>query len=229
MARVVLLVLSFAITIYAMADCVRTPSEELPARLPKALWLLVILLFTPIGGIAWIIITRVTQAEARGGQFNRGIWYSETPAVKFPSRHRTEAPIDAPDNDPEFLWKLEKELQRKRQQEADNTGDTSVSGGSTTGPDSAEPTSTSGIDSTEPGDGTDGESSGRDSGTDNGTDNTADASKIDKLGPFAADEPGKDLGGKPNDDPVEDLRGEPNDEPGDKPDGERPTTSPQSP
>lgn len=201
MARVVLLVLSFAITIYAMADCVRTPSEELPARLPKALWLLVILLFTPIGGIAWIIITRVTQAEARGGQFNRGIWYSETPAVKFPSRQRTEAPIDAPDNDPEFLWRLEKELQRKRREQ--ETASTNETEGSATG----ETSSASGVNNAEPDAGASDESAGASSGMDS----SDDASEIDELAPFAD--------GDPDDEPGESLN--------DEPDGERPTGSPQ--
>ncbi|MDO5729352.1 MAG: PLD nuclease N-terminal domain-containing protein [Actinomycetaceae bacterium] len=205
MARVVLLVLSFAITIYAMADCIRTPSEELPARLPKALWLLIVLLFTPIGGIAWIIISRVTQAEARGGQLNRSIWYSENPAVKFPSRQRTEAPINAPDNDPEFLWKLEKELQRKRQEEADAAGDTSESGDNTGSDSGGRKTSpASGLDETEPNAGAAGESGSADSGG---------ASGIDELAPFTDGDPGEGLGDKPDDEPG----------------GERPTAPPQSP
>lgn len=219
MARVVLLVLSFAITIYAMADCVRTPSEELPARLPKALWLLVILLFTPIGGIAWIIITRVTQAEARGGQFNRGIWYSETPAVKFPSRQRTEAPIDAPDNDPEFLWKLEKELQRKRREGADANSDypsadkrenRAANGVNTAESDdetrSMKPDDDGIIEQDAGGDGS-GNKNALDEGTDLETsgsdfpDSPADAFEIDELDPF----------------------------PDDNPDDERPAGSPQTP
>lgn len=205
MGRVILLVLSFAITVFAMADCARTPSEELPAKLPKALWLLVILLFTPIGGIAWIIISRVTQAEARGGQLNRGIWYSETPAVSFPSRQRTETPIDAPDNDPEFLWKLEKELQRKRREQ--ETASTSEAEGSATG----EPPLAGGVNNAEPGTGAGDESGGASSGMDS----SGDTSEIDELDPFA------------NGDPDEDLDGEPDGEPDGDLDGERPTGSPQ--
>lgn len=125
MFRVILVVLTVAVTIFALADCARTPSDQLPAKIPKALWLLLILVFTPIGGLGWILVSRVMQAEARGGQLNRGIWYSDESAIKLPSRSYSpaEPEIIAPDNDPEFLWKLERELQRKRREQQKATDD----------------------------------------------------------------------------------------------------------
>lgn len=119
MARVLLVVITVAITIYAVADIARTPNDEMPARVPKALWLLLAILLTPLGGLAWIIVSRVTQAEARGGQVNRGMWYSDNSALntrfgRFQQPPRRES--KAPDDDPEFLWTLEKQVRRHQQE-----------------------------------------------------------------------------------------------------------------
>lgn len=121
MGRVVLIILSLAITIFSVADCARTPSEELPAKLPKALWLLAIILITPVGGIAWLIISRVTQAEARGGKVNRSLWYSETSALDFTPT--PNEPVDAPDNDREFLWRLERDIQMRKRRRSEPDAD----------------------------------------------------------------------------------------------------------
>lgn len=120
MARVLMVVISVAITIYAVADISRTPKDELPARIPKLLWLLLAILLTPVGGLAWIIVSRVTQAEARGGQINRGMWYSDESAIKttrFNRQRRETYYAPAPDDDPDFLWSLEKELRTLRSEE----------------------------------------------------------------------------------------------------------------
>ncbi|WP_052038764.1 PLDc N-terminal domain-containing protein [Actinomyces sp. S4-C9] len=117
MARVVIAILSLAVTIFAVADIARTPKDEIPARIPKPLWLLLAILLTPVGGLAWIIVSRVTQAEARGGQVNRGFWYSQDSAIKLPKRTYTNQDpymYGAPDDDPNLAWHLEKQMRQKR-------------------------------------------------------------------------------------------------------------------
>lgn len=117
MARVVIAILSLAVTIFAVADIARTPKDEIPARIPKPLWLLLAILLTPVGGLAWIIVSRVTQAEARGGQMNRGFWYSQDSAIKLPQRTYTNQDpymYGAPDDDPNLAWHLEKQMRQKR-------------------------------------------------------------------------------------------------------------------
>lgn len=117
MARVVIAILSLAVTIFAVADIARTPKDEIPARIPKPLWLLLAILLTPVGGLAWIIVSRVTQAEARGGQVNRGFWYSQDSAIKLPQRTYTNQDpymYGAPDDDPNLAWHLEKQMHQKR-------------------------------------------------------------------------------------------------------------------
>lgn len=117
MARVVIAILSLAVTVFAVADIARTPKDEIPARIPKPLWLLLAILLTPVGGLAWIIVSRVTQAEARGGQVNRGFWYSQDSAIKLPQRTYTNQDpymYGAPDDDPNLAWHLEKQMRQKR-------------------------------------------------------------------------------------------------------------------
>lgn len=117
--RALAMVLLFALTLYAVLDCARTPSEQLPARMPKTMWILIILLFTGVGPIAWIISSRVKAAEERGGVVERSVWSSsKPPAIRLPERRRNEprGPI-APDDDPEFLRKLDADLRRQKAKE----------------------------------------------------------------------------------------------------------------
>ena len=74
--RIVLIVLVFALTLYALLDCARTPDESMPARMPKYLWITLIVLFPTIGPIAWIIVSRVRAAEERGGYVEPTVWSS---------------------------------------------------------------------------------------------------------------------------------------------------------
>ena len=72
-----LLVLVLALTIYSLLDCARTPEESMPARMPKLLWVALIAVITPIGPIAWIIVSRVKAAEERGGAVEPTVWSSK--------------------------------------------------------------------------------------------------------------------------------------------------------
>lgn len=103
MARIALVVAMLAVTIYAAADWHRTPEDEMPGKIAKPIWLMIIL-FTAtvaaIGPIAWLVLRWVSRAEKK---------QTRTPqAPKRPS---------APDDDPEFLFRLERDIQRKRREE----------------------------------------------------------------------------------------------------------------
>lgn len=118
--RLFLMVFVIALALYALIDCVRTPEEDMPARMPKHLWITLILMFSTImlGPLAWIITSRVSAAEKRGGQLSGGLWSAEKGVDLHLSRHAS-APA-APDDDPEFLRKLDEQVQaekRRRQRE----------------------------------------------------------------------------------------------------------------
>ncbi|SPT53232.1 Uncharacterised protein [Actinomyces bovis] len=112
--RVVLIVLVIALTLYAVLDCARTPSESLPQPLPKPVWLLVIILFTVVGPVAWIITSRVKAAEERGGMVERTVWSSQE-GISFQRRGRqAQRRTLGPDDDPDFLRNLEQDIRRRK-------------------------------------------------------------------------------------------------------------------
>lgn len=80
MARVLLalVIIVVAFTVYALVDCLMLPKSRVKA-LPRVAWFFIILVFTPIGGILWLLIGR--------------------------GRRVTTPPVRAigPDDDPDFL------------------------------------------------------------------------------------------------------------------------------
>lgn len=112
--RAVAYVLALALVIYTLLDCARTPDEDMPARMPKMLWIVLVVLVPVIGPIAWIIVSRVKAAEERGGTVERTVWSSDK-GISF-HRPGPARPV-APDDDPEFLRGLEQELRRRRRGE----------------------------------------------------------------------------------------------------------------
>lgn len=132
--RAALMVLILALTIYSLLDCARTPDESMPARMPKLLWVVIIVMVTVIGPIAWIIVSRVKAAEDRDGAVEPTVWSSKD-GTRF---RRAERPRPvAPDDDPEFLRGLEQDIRRKRHH--GNKGDAGdTDSGASGSPDSPE-------------------------------------------------------------------------------------------
>ncbi len=75
-----------ALDVYAVVDAIQTDDLRVK-HLPKVFWILLILIFTPIGAIAWLIAGRDRQQNGRLGP------------------NRPSAPR-GPDDDPEFLRNL---------------------------------------------------------------------------------------------------------------------------
>jgi len=87
MPRLLLGLALIAVTIYAVIDAIQTEDTKVK-HLPKLIWILLILVFAPIGGIAWLVAGR-----ERGPQSGR-------PGPRYPSAPR------GPDDDPDFLRNL---------------------------------------------------------------------------------------------------------------------------
>lgn len=110
-------ILTLAVTIYALADCGRTPSQKMPAGLPKGIWMLLIVLTLPLGGLGWIVTSRVLAAEANDGKVSTTMWSAATP-INFRRNAPGPRPKElAPDDDPEFLFKLKRDMQKRRDEE----------------------------------------------------------------------------------------------------------------
>ncbi|KJS56341.1 PLD nuclease N-terminal domain-containing protein [Streptomyces rubellomurinus] len=99
MPRILLtIILPLALWVWAFVDCLTTPEDEVK-HLPKVVWVLIVLLFPPLGPIAWLIAGKQRgfhRAAAAGGADTAGPGYGGA---------RGGRPL-APDDDPEFLASL---------------------------------------------------------------------------------------------------------------------------
>jgi len=77
-----------ALVVVALIDCLSVEEYEIRA-LPRFAWVLLILLFSPVGPIAWFVAGRPARATVR--------------TVDDPLLYPTPGRTVAPDDDPEFL------------------------------------------------------------------------------------------------------------------------------
>ncbi|WP_033345090.1 PLD nuclease N-terminal domain-containing protein [Catenuloplanes japonicus] len=100
--------LNLVLLVVALIDCIAT--EEFAVRnLPKIVWVLLILLFSPIGAIIWFVAGRPQHAATGSGAAWR-------PGSGFPEAERPRpARTLAPDDDPAFL----RSLARSRREDED--------------------------------------------------------------------------------------------------------------
>ncbi|MEO7059204.1 MAG: PLDc N-terminal domain-containing protein [Lapillicoccus sp.] len=57
MLRFVIPLLSLALTIYALVDCIQTPDDHV-RHLPKLFWIILVILVQIIGPVAWLLAGR---------------------------------------------------------------------------------------------------------------------------------------------------------------------------
>lgn len=115
MARALFFLVIIGLAVYALAD-IATSDESARRGLPKGAWFLIALV--PIAGpLVWILTSRAQPATGGAGpaQGRR-----PGPGVPGGSSPRRPGPV-APDDDPEFLWRLDQE--RRRREREDGTGD----------------------------------------------------------------------------------------------------------
>ena len=93
--------LDMALLVIALIDCLS--AEEFAIRaLPRVAWVFIILLFSPVGAIAWFVAGRPAPPVRLS---NGTVW---RPGNGFPEseRPRQRGAQIAPDDDPEFLRNL---------------------------------------------------------------------------------------------------------------------------
>ncbi|MEV6681303.1 PLD nuclease N-terminal domain-containing protein [Streptomyces erythrochromogenes] len=103
MLRYLPFLLILALTIYAFIDCLNTPEEEVK-HLPKAMWVIIILLFSIVGPVVWLFAGKKRVASGGGGRGSRG-------RVQWV----------APDDNPEFLKSLREEQENKDRDKGKDT------------------------------------------------------------------------------------------------------------
>ena len=89
-----------ALIVVALIDCLSVEDFQIRA-LPRVVWVFLILLFSPVGPIAWFVAGRPERATAA------------TPAAPVTYSAPPGRPL-APDDDPEFLGRI---ASRKRQED----------------------------------------------------------------------------------------------------------------
>lgn len=92
----------------ALISCLSAEEHEIKS-LPRLLWIVIILLFSPVGGIVWFVAGK--NRPHRTG-------YGPTP---LPGR-----PV-APDDDPDFLRKLREQREEERRRKREEPDDSSDS------------------------------------------------------------------------------------------------------
>jgi hypothetical protein len=102
MAKVLLVLAAIGVTIYAAIDCFRSEDAEIRG-MPKALWLLVILLIPLFGGLLWLLLGRQPLPGARPSRRLRTIGPDDDPdflrTLKPPRPRNTDRRHTEPEDD----------------------------------------------------------------------------------------------------------------------------------
>ncbi|WP_275006282.1 PLDc N-terminal domain-containing protein [Promicromonospora iranensis] len=115
MARILLILVVVGLMAYALAD-VWGADEDERGGLPRWLWVLLIVLLPLLGAISWIVMRVAARRSGAGPSAGGRPGGSRPKPPTRPGPRRPSGPV-APDDDPEFLWRLEQE-KRKREREA---------------------------------------------------------------------------------------------------------------
>lgn len=94
----ILFLIDLALVVIALISCLSAEDSDIRA-LPRFAWVLIILLFSPVGPIVWFVAGRERYSQPR----NTTTW---RPGNGFPENRRPGVPgrrTVAPDDDPEFL------------------------------------------------------------------------------------------------------------------------------
>ena len=98
-------VVPIAMAIYALFDLFRSEVRERAGIHPLA-WVAVIVLLPVIGPLVWILVSRLQQQQG-------GATRPPSQSRPFPTRPPNRTGPVAPDDDPDFLWKLDQQRRRK--------------------------------------------------------------------------------------------------------------------
>jgi hypothetical protein len=99
MIRILPFAVELVLLVFCLIDCIQT-DQALVRNLSKGWWILLIIFFPIVGGIAWLVAGR-PRAEHRRPQ----VPWPSTGTAGFPEYERPRRQV-APDDDPEFLAEM---------------------------------------------------------------------------------------------------------------------------
>jgi hypothetical protein len=104
--------LLLALDVFCVIDLIQTPEGEV-RNLPKVAWLFLILLFPPIGAIAWLAAGRPQRAAGPRSAYERAL-----PAYPEYDRPGRAAGL-TPESDEEFLRRVRERAEEQRRKAAE--------------------------------------------------------------------------------------------------------------
>ncbi|MCP2263690.1 PLDc N-terminal domain-containing protein [Promicromonospora thailandica] len=113
MPRVLLILAVVGLAVYALVDVWGSEEDE-RGGLPRWLWVLLIVLLPLLGAISWIVV-RVSARRSGAGPASGPGGSRPRPPRPGSGPRRPSGPV-APDDDPEFLWRLEQEKRRQERE-----------------------------------------------------------------------------------------------------------------
>lgn len=113
MVRILVGLFIFALAVYAVSDVIAS-NDQRRGGTPKFLWVLITLLIPILGPIIWIVFSGYNKGSVGGPARTKG---SAGPSPYKPRPRPSSNGSLAPDDDPDFLWKLEAEQRRKANEE----------------------------------------------------------------------------------------------------------------
>lgn len=115
MAKLLVYALPFIVSIYALIDCIQTPTDEVQS-LPKPAWVALIVFLPLAGPVAWLVAGR-SKGTSRGAVRDR----------LLPGTPTRGKPV-APDDDPDFLRRLDAERRRRDRERRNREGEADAGG-----------------------------------------------------------------------------------------------------
>lgn len=116
-------VAAFALWVFCLVDAIGSPADRI-RNLPKAVWIIIVLLFPFVGSIAWLAAGRPENGVVRRSAYER-----EQPSYPEYDRPGRAAAVD-PEKDEEFLRQVRERAeaqrkaydeQKKREREQDDS------------------------------------------------------------------------------------------------------------
>lgn len=87
--------------VFCLVDAIQTPQHEV-RNLNKLVWILLILFFPIVGGVAWLVAGRPQRAG------RREVAWPASRTAGFPEYERPRRQVVGPEDDPEFLAQMQR-------------------------------------------------------------------------------------------------------------------------
>lgn len=115
MPRALVYIVPIALAVYALFDLRSSDATDRAGFSPWG-WAAVIVLLPVVGPLTWILVSRSRRAGGSVGTRPSTGPSRPGPRPGVPGRRPGRGPV-APDDDPEFLWRLEQQQRRSGQRE----------------------------------------------------------------------------------------------------------------